>query len=190
MPEWLAFGLGVTVVVSAAITALFVVGVRRYPTRRTPVADHTDDAKRRAEIRAYLSSIGERYAENFPVDGHTVDFYLPDRDVAVTFDARTYFRIESTGTHPVLVEHELPGAQIGHRLPFDTPRPERPVNEPTEAAFETLALPTSASPNDIEQAYREKVKDVHPDHGGDVSTFLRLRKAYAAAKSYATNRDR
>ena len=46
------------------------------------------------------------------------------------------------------------------------------------AAFD-LRLPCSEE--DVMAAYREKVKDLHPDRGGDLQDFLRLQKQFEQA---------
>lgn len=45
-------------------------------------------------------------------------------------------------------------------------------------AREVLGVDASASPAEIERAYRERVKEVHPDQGGDEEAFKRVREAY------------
>jgi curved DNA-binding protein CbpA len=37
----------------------------------------------------------------------------------------------------------------------------------------------------VKAAYREQVKDAHPDHGGDHEEFQRVREAYVTAKNHA-----
>jgi hypothetical protein len=175
-------------VVSVAVAAIFVAGARLFPTTERP-RRYGGETKRRAEIREYLSSIGEQFAEDHPVDGQPVAFYLPERDVAITFDARAYFRIEGSPTRAVLVEHEMPGVHLGSRLPFETPVIETDDGNGTDAtaaAFAILGIPATASAREVKRAYRRKVKQVHPDHGGDREEFERLREAYAAAKQRAS----
>jgi hypothetical protein len=175
---------GVTVVGAA----LFVVGERLFPTE--PVAgasQRSGEWKRRREIREYLRAIGEPFAEDHFVAGRHVAFYLPQRDVAITFDAPAYFRIRNSETFAVLAEHEMPGAALGGRLPFDTPDPEELFEDPDEEqtvedAFETLGVSRGASDAELKSAYRERVKEAHPDHGGDKEAFEQVREAYAAAK--------
>lgn len=48
---------------------------------------------------------------------------------------------------------------------------------PAEAR-DVLGLEPGTAPEDVEQAYRERVKEVHPDQGGDEEAFKRVRKAY------------
>ena len=187
LPPWLLVGVGLGLAASLAVVGAFVVGDRLFPT--PPSSDPTVDgvSRRRAEIRDYLGRIDEPYVENHPVGGETVAFYLPARDVAITFDAKAYFRLERTGTHAVLCEHEMPGAQLGRRLPFETPEDRAPdvaTPVPVAAAFDRLELPPSATPREVRSAYRERVKEVHPDHGGDPAEFRRLRAAYATAKDH------
>ena len=47
-----------------------------------------------------------------------------------------------------------------------------------EAHFATLGLHPKSSLNDVKSAYREMVKQHHPDQGGTVQDFLRLQEAY------------
>jgi hypothetical protein len=212
LPWWLVAGLVLGVAFTVLAAGLFYVGTRLFPDpERDP--RRSGDARRRAEIREYLDALGERYAEHHPVGGRPVAFYLPERDVAITFDARAYFRIDNTDTAAVLVEHELPGAALGARLPFETPDAtpeggpaggrerrldggdrllvdgfatddEEPV-APVETAFAELGLPTDADLPDVKAAYRRKVKEVHPDQGGDPDEFQRVREAYTVAKDEA-----
>jgi DnaJ-domain-containing protein 1 len=184
--EWLALGtlLGVLFTVVAAGT--FLAGERLFPTAtRDRSAHRSGETRRRTEIRRYLDAIDEPFTEDHAVEDHPVAFYLPDRDVAITFDPRTYYRIERSPTHAVLAEHEMPGFGLGARLPFETPDPAETVPEPTEAAFDVLGVRSSASDEEIRAAYRRKVKEAHPDHGGDSKSFRRVREAYAAAKERA-----
>ena len=183
--DWLLVGLGASGVVTVLVGVVFVAGTRLFPTRASPHGAYSGEGKRRTEIREYLSAIGERYAEDHVVEGQRVEFYLPERDVAVTFDARAYFRIDGSPTRPVLVEHELPGASLGGRLPFETPELTGATADTTRAAFEALGLPTTADAGAIKRAYREKIKEAHPDHGGDRAAFQRIREAYTTAKEAA-----
>jgi len=190
-PGWLAWGLGITAVVTVVAAVLFVVGERLFPTEPvTPAAERSGEWKRRREIREYLRAIEEPFAEDHFVAGSHVAFYLPRRDVAVTFDAPAYFRIRNAETHVVLAEHELPGRALGGRLPFETPAPEELFGDEGGAddeqsvadAFDTLGVTRGASDAELKAAYRERVKEVHPDHGGDRETFERVREAYAAVQ--------
>jgi hypothetical protein len=185
-------GVGMGAVAVVLVAGIFVAGDRLFPTPSTdrgPRVDGTD--RRRAEIGAYLDSIGERYVADATVHGHAVAFYLPERGVAITFDPRAFFGIEDTRTHAILCEHEMPGHQLGRRLPFETPgrrgRTARTGGSPTRigAAFERLGLPPTADRDEVKAAYRRRVKDVHPDHGGDSESFKRLQDAYATAKEHA-----
>ena len=192
LPRWLVLGLGFGLVASLCAACLFYVGDRLFPAQQPRSAGWSGDARRVAEIRQYLDAIGEQYAENHPVDGQTVEFYLPKRDVAITFDARAYYIIERSPTYAVLVEHELPGVHLGSRLPFETPEvrfddaggtDER--IDPVDGAFAILGVPRTATEAQIRSAYRAKVKDVHPDHGGSRDEFRRVREAYTTARKHA-----
>jgi hypothetical protein len=197
LPEPLAVGLAIAGGLAVVFAGVFVAGERLFPgTRPSNRQSVGGEHKRRREIRAYLDAIGERYAEDHPVAGHVVDFYLPGRGVAITFDARAYFDLAATDTHPILVEHEMPGVHLGARLPFETPRWERtagrresPGDEGSAAdsdrAFEVLGLPADATSAEVRAAYRERVKEVHPDQGGDERAFRRVQEAYATAQRRA-----
>jgi len=190
LPEWLALGLGIAALVAVVAAVLFVVGERLYPTDPvTPARERSGEWKRRREIRAYLRAIDEPFAEEHFVAGTHVAFYLPRRDVAITFDAPDYFRLRNAGPCVVLAEHEMPGSHLGGRLPFETPDREDLFEEPggdeadsAREAFATLGLPPTADEDAVKAAYRERIKDVHPDHGGDRETFEAVREAYAAVQ--------
>nr|WP_283102372.1 J domain-containing protein [Haloplanus sp. XH21] len=188
-PSWLLVGVLGAGVITALIAGLFVAGDRLLPpppSSTTHRVDGTD--RRRDEIRTYLDTIGERYVEDATVRDDAVAFYLPDRDVAITFDPQAYFRIERAGTAAVLCEYEMPGHQLGRRLPFETPTRNTADREATgsaRAAFATLGLSPTADADEVKAAYRRRVKDVHPDHGGDSEAFRRLREAYTTAKEHA-----
>ncbi|MCU4717287.1 J domain-containing protein [Halapricum hydrolyticum] len=190
LPSWLVVGVALGAICSVVVAGLFVVTERLFPSRRPSESGGDTEARRRSEIRAYLDRIGERYAEDHAVDGQLVAFYLPAREVAITFDARTYFRLTGTATTPVLVEHELPGVAIGPRLPFETPTTAvagQGESHPASDAFARLGLPAGASLADVRDAYRERVKEVHPDQGGDEDTFRQVREAYTTARRYASD---
>ncbi|WP_435195589.1 DnaJ domain-containing protein [Natronomonas sp. EA1] len=188
LPEWLLLGVLLGLVASVGAAALFYVGVRYFPEEPTPGEQIYDgDARRRREIREYLDAIGEQYAESHFVEGQEVAFYLPTRDVAITFDARAFFRIERSPTYAVLVEYEMPSVNLGYRLPFDVPELEDETEgDPAVSSFAVLGLPPSADEGAVKSAYRERVKEVHPDHGGSKEEFARVREAYTEAKKRAT----
>ncbi|MBI2824732.1 MAG: VanZ family protein [Planctomycetia bacterium] len=48
-----------------------------------------------------------------------------------------------------------------------------------------LGVLLPCSPEDVEAAYREKVKSAHPDRGGTQQQFLELQTAYERAREYA-----
>jgi hypothetical protein len=49
------------------------------------------------------------------------------------------------------------------------------------AALAALGLEPGASVREVKEAFRRRVKTVHPDHRGSVEDFHRLHQAYAAA---------
>jgi len=104
-PEWLVVGLGIVVLFTFAAALPFVAAERLVPsTRRETTAwaatagDHRGNRKRRAETRASLDAVGERYEEDHPVAGEAVAFYLRERGVAVTFAPRVHFRLREAYT--------------------------------------------------------------------------------------------
>lgn len=186
LPSWLVVGTALGLVCSLAVAGLFVLTARLTGDGR-PSGSSDSEARRRSEIRAYLGQIGEQYVEDHTVADQWVAFYLPERAVAITFDARTYFRLAGTETTPVLVEHELPGVALGARLPFGTPAESavsRQIDHPAAAAFARLGVPVGAPLADVRDAYRERVKEVHPDQGGDEASFREVRDAYTTARQY------
>jgi hypothetical protein len=206
LPRWLYVGALLGVLLSAGVAATFVVAARLFPDRAADAGSaegFTTETRRRVEIRRYLDAIGEGFTEDAVVHGESVAFLLPARGVAVTFDARTFYALEGTPTHAVLVEHELPGIALGTRLPFETPdvsfgerttganavdERERADRDraATKAAYAILGLPAGADTEAVRRAYRERVKEVHPDHGGDEAAFKRVRDAYDTARQHAS----
>ncbi len=88
----------------------------------------------------------------------------------------------------VLIEQEMPGHHLGQRLPFEVPEidnREPSAADPVREAFDALDLPTTADSDRVESAYRERVKQVHPDQGGDREAFTELQEAYTTALSHA-----
>lgn len=191
VPVWVLNGALLGLLLSVVVAVLFYLLVRWFPSEQ-PAEAHREsgDERRRDEIRTYLDLIDEQYVENQVVEGHRVAFYLPVRDVAITFDARAHYHFDRAATTSVLIEHELPGLALGPRLPFETPdidfedESESEV-DPQAAAFAVLGISAGASPQEVQRAYREKVKEVHPDHGGDRDEFKRVREAYTTAKQRA-----
>ncbi|MFB6143312.1 MAG: J domain-containing protein [Halorientalis sp.] len=50
---------------------------------------------------------------------------------------------------------------------------------PSDAdAYRVLGLEPGADEGAVRRAYRERVKEVHPDNGGDVETFKQVTRAY------------
>lgn len=190
LPWWLVVGVLVGLAIGVVIAGVFLIGSRLFPDDGRTERGVNGASRKSVEIRHYLRAIGEEFVEDYELDGQPVAFYLPERDVAITFDARAYFRINATDTHAVLVEHEMPSVHLGRRLPFETPGlTPRADDGATTAAFALLGLETDATESEIRSAYREKVKRVHPDQGGDPETFRRVRDAYATAHAHATGRE-
>lgn len=181
LPGWLLAGLGLGAVLAGIVAAAFAVGTRTFEEPDGRGRGDGGESRRRGEIRRYLRAIDEPFREDARVDGRRVAFFLPDRDVAITFDARAYFRLDRAGRHAILIEHELPGARLGDRLPFETPDPAPGTEAGVEAAYAVLGLAPSADRTAVEAAYREQVKAAHPDHGGDPEAFARVREAYEVA---------
>ena len=185
LPEWLVGGAALGGALTVLVAGVFLAGTRLFPDPPTESRTDGGEDRRRAEIREYLLAIDERFVEDREVAGAPVAFYLPERDVAITFDAHHYFAVDRTGTHAILAEYELPGHGIGRRLPFETPDLADALPGETEDAFAVLGLDASATPEEVQAAYREQVKEVHPDHGGDRESFEAVREAYTVAKERA-----
>lgn len=198
LPSWLLLGLAVGFLATLAVAGTFLVGGRLFPTgaatdRPDSGASVDGPARRRAEIREYLREIDEAFLEQHAVHGRTVAFYLPRRDVAVTFDAQTYFYLEDAGTYTVLCEHEMPIHHLGRRFPFEVPEAAGPTganSDPVAAAFAELGIDQTTDETAIRTAYRERIKEVHPDQGGSEKAFRRVREAYAVARNYTERTDR
>ncbi|SFR34038.1 ferredoxin Fer [Halogeometricum limi] len=59
-----------------------------------------------------------------------------------------------------------------------------------DSPFEILGVDPDADDAEIDRAYRRRVIDVHPDQGGSVEEFHRLRTAYEAVKDgYTPEQD-
>lgn len=52
-----------------------------------------------------------------------------------------------------------------------------------DSPFEVLRIDADADDEEITQAYRERVKDAHPDQGGSVAEFRKVRTAYERIKA-------
>lgn len=48
----------------------------------------------------------------------------------------------------------------------------------SQEAYKWLEIPPDAPNHEVRQAYRDKIKEVHPDRGGDEETFRQVRDAY------------
>ncbi|WP_254839222.1 J domain-containing protein [Natronomonas marina] len=199
LPRWLYLGVAAGVLVSVVVAVTFLVARRLFPDRGESAgggqSGRSTEAIRRTEIREYLNRIDERFVEDAEVAGNRVAFLLPHRDVAVTFDARTFLALERAPTHVILAEHEMPGVALGNRLPFETPElsfgPEDPAGREervgaADAAYDVLGLSSGADEEAVRRAYRRRVKEVHPDQGGDEEEFQRVQEAYDAARRYAS----
>ena len=234
VPRWVLWGIGLGIAATGVVALAFYLGDRFVPPRVAQAGRRgaAGDERRRREIRTYLTAAGERFDEDHAFDGVSVPFYLPERGVAITFDAHDYFRLEGEGVYTVLCEHEMPGRGLGRRLPFDVDEPDWATDEssassgtrsdragrfgggrfgtgrtagssrpgapagradPVGDAFDELGLDRDADLDAVKGAYRERVKETHPDQGGDEESFRRVREAYATARNHVdggpANRD-
>ncbi|QAU12546.1 J domain-containing protein [Halorubrum sp. BOL3-1] len=135
LPRWVLWGIGLGAAATAVVAFAFYLGDRFAPPRAAATGRRgaAGDERRRREIRTYLNAAGERFDEGHAFDGVSVPFYLPERGVAITFDAHDYFRLEGEGVYTVLCEHEMPGRGLGRRLPFDVDEPDWATDESTDA---------------------------------------------------------
>ena len=192
LPTWLVLGVAVGILASVAVAAVFYFGDRLFPDSTGSYDQRRVDGtlRRHAEIRSYLNAIGEPFVEYQEIEGVTVAFYLPDRDVVITFDPRVFFGLESADSYVVLCEDEMPIGNLGRRLPFEVDEPTQNLTPPTAdqtvaTAFETLGLEAGASEDAVRDAYRSQVKQAHPDRGGSEDEFKQLQDAYTTAKDYS-----
>lgn len=70
------------------------------------------------------------------------------------------------------------GAERGRRRRERFQR--RPRVESVDAPFELLGVERGADSEAVERAYRRRIKEAHPDHGGSPREFQRVRAAYRA----------
>jgi curved DNA-binding protein CbpA len=49
--------------------------------------------------------------------------------------------------------------------------------------FEVLGIEPDADEDELKEAYRQRVLETHPDHGGSAEAFRQVREAYEAVKS-------
>ncbi|TKX55291.1 J domain-containing protein [Halorubrum sp. SP3] len=126
LPPWVLWGIALGTAATGVVALAFYLGDRFAPPRAAETGRRgaAGDERRRREIRSYLNAAGERFDEDHAFDDVAVPFYLPDRGVAITFDAHDYFRLEGEGVYTVLCEHEMPGRGLGRRLPFDVDEPD------------------------------------------------------------------
>lgn len=181
LPTWLVDGILLGLVAASGVLIVYLVGLRWLDLGTDRSRHHDPDGLRRTEVRAYLAAIGEPAEEGTTIGGVKVDFWLPDRDVAITFDAADYFGLVEAGVTAVLLEHEVPGHRIGARLPFETPSVDdwTPSTASDDAwARDRLGVGAEADEAAIRRAYRERIVEVHPDHGGDVDAFIDVVEAY------------
>ncbi len=61
------------------------------------------------------------------------------------------------------------------------PKPER-VHSRETSIWELLGVSRDATDAELKAAYRKRVLEAHPDHGGDDETFRRIISAYADAQ--------
>jgi len=59
------------------------------------------------------------------------------------------------------------------------------LEAPVASPFEVLSVDRDADPGEIKRAYRERIKEAHPDHGGSKREFQRVRAAYEELKDGA-----
>jgi DnaJ domain. len=194
-PSWLVVGVFAGGCATVIIAGVFMIGGRLFPDDESGSGTGATRGKfnrRRGEFRSYFRVIEEPFIEDYEVAGETVEFYLSDHDVGITFDAQVYFVLDRTGIDTVLCEYEMPVRALGRRLPFEIPDLDPPSetgdtsqNSSVIAAYDKLGLPTTADTKAVRDAYREQVKTAHPDHGGTQIEFTQLQEAYTTARNHA-----
>jgi hypothetical protein len=164
---------------TGAIGVVFLLGIRRYPdaARTTRTGPSVTDRRRRALAR-HLRDAGETVQTEVTVAGVPVAVYLPARDVALVFAPGAYFALRETATQVIRP------AAIVRRLPFLTPpRAATAISPDLSEAFAILGVSADADAATLRAAYRQRVKDCHPDQGGDPAEFARVRRAYERART-------
>jgi hypothetical protein len=188
LPGWLSAGLLFGVILTGVIGVVFLIGISRFPSPGPHVAPGSSitDRRRRALAR-YLRDAGEQVHTRVTVRDVSVAVYLPMRDVALVFAPYAYFTLRETPTQVILCELEARPAAIARRLPFLTP-PHRPgsVRSRSSDAYAVLGVSTDADAATLRDAYRRRVKDCHPDQGGDPAEFARVQRAYEEARTMST----
>lgn len=58
-----------------------------------------------------------------------------------------------------------------------------------ETPYDVLGIDPTASTREVQRAYRERIKRAHPDHGGSIDEFRRVRGAYEAIKHEEEDAD-
>lgn len=95
--------------------------------------------------------------------------------------------------------HILGLSVVDGSLPYDlfcdlafraAPPPDEPEMElkrapaPQPPCFQELSLELPCTVEDVRRSFRELAKTAHPDHGGNMELFIRLRAAYYDAVEY------
>ena len=191
LPAWVVFGLLFGLAASLLVAAIFYLGDRLIPAtdhgHRKRAHHTTGMGRRRAEYREYLTAIDEPFLESHEHAGHRLDFYLPERDVGLTFEPRVFFGLEEAATQVILCEAEMPAANLGRRLPFEIPDEvytPPTSSDPVQRAYEQLGVSPDATATEVRDAYRSRAKETHPDRGGSSEEFKQLQEAYATAKDH------
>jgi hypothetical protein len=61
-------------------------------------------------------------------------------------------------------------------------RPAEPSTGPRREDYQVLGVDPDASDDEVRDAYRDKVQELHPDQGGDEEAFSRVNEAYERVK--------
>jgi hypothetical protein len=90
---------------------------------------------------------------------------------------RWYYRQRGTDTRHARASHG--GRSRSRRSQRREPQASGPSGHLTEAeARAVLEVPPDASEAAVRRAYRDQLKEVHPDQGGDEERFQRVTRAY------------
>lgn len=115
-------------------------------------------------------------ADSFRVCGLAPEEFMQAM-IVIGLAAATAF----AGTYTAMIKDEL----RADRWVFTKAPPRRVAS----SALHALGLHSFATIEEVEQAYRERAKQVHPDHGGDGEEFKRLQAHYDRAKRQVRRRD-
>lgn len=135
-------------------------------------------------IEKFLEVNGIEYQKNkkFKIDERevSVSFYIPDRDASIILgDRYKEHLVSKLDISSIVIEiHEPRETQIKRISKFFGIEKQLTSIEAPQNFREVLEVGKEASEEGIKKAYREKVKETHPDLDGSKEEFMKVKKAY------------